>query len=71
MTFSSFTPSEKLSSLELDVIKLLVQGLSVEDIANRLGKSESAVKTRLSAARTKMNCNNNVQLVYQAMHETC
>lgn len=63
--FDAVGSETKLNTQELDTIKLLVEGESISDIAEKLGISQSAVKTRLFSARKKMDAKNNAQLVFK------
>ena len=47
-----------LTPRELDVLALLVEGLSNKDIARRLGMSEHGVKRHVGAVLAKLNCPN-------------
>lgn len=59
-----------LSPRELDVLRLVAEGLSNADIAGRLRMSETAVKTHVSRLMTKLSCANRVQaaLLYRDTH---
>ncbi|WP_249998593.1 response regulator transcription factor [Actinoplanes sp. M2I2] len=52
---------DQLSGRELDVLRLLAQGLSNTVISQRLSISESTVKTHVSRVLLKLECENRVQ----------
>jgi len=65
----SFDPKERqsLNSRELDVLRLVVQGLSNKEIASRMGISESAVKNTLQQLFGKTEVRTRSQLVRVAL----
>ena len=56
-----------LNPRELDVLKLLVQGLANKEIATQMGISESAVKNTLQHLFAKTDVRTRAQLVRVAM----
>ena len=50
-----------LSPRELDVLRLVAEGLPNADIGTRLNMTEPSVKTHVSRVLTKLNCTNRVQ----------
>lgn len=61
-------PSSKveLTSAEFEILKLLAIGLSVSEIAKRLSKSESTVKTQLQSIYQKLSVHNSIQALLEA-----
>jgi DNA-binding NarL/FixJ family response regulator len=59
--------SEKLSTREIEVLKLISAGLSNEDIANQLNISLATVKTHRSALLSKTGSNNTASLIMYAL----
>ena len=59
---SSPTSADHLSTRERDVLRLLVEGLSNEDIATELCLSPGTVKKHLGRVMTKLHMNNRVQV---------
>lgn len=59
--------SEKLSSREIEVLKLISSGLSNEDIASQLNISLATVKTHRSALLSKTGSNNTASLIMYAL----
>jgi DNA-binding NarL/FixJ family response regulator len=60
---------QRLTRRELDVIGLLVEGLSNREIAQRLGLSEQTVKNHIARIMAKVEVRNRVELVLYAMRE--
>lgn len=63
------TPESKLSERELEILKLLGEGLRDRDIAQRLIISESTVKFHLNNVITKLKARTRYQALYQAMRD--
>ncbi len=59
--------AEKLSSREIEVLKLISSGLSNEDIANQLNISLATVKTHRSSLLSKTGSNNTASLIMYAL----
>jgi DNA-binding NarL/FixJ family response regulator len=57
------SPHEQLSERELQILRLLVQGRSVNEIAEALVISNKTVSTHKSRLMQKLNLNNNAELV--------
>lgn len=55
------SPHERLTLRERDVLRLLVDGLSNDEIARELFLSEATVKKHLGSIMTKLHCRNRVQ----------
>ncbi len=53
----------KLASRQWEVATLRVEGLSIKEIAGRLGISEATVKSTLAIVYNKLNVDNVAQLV--------
>lgn len=62
----ALSPTRALTHAEIEVLEMLASGLILKQIAHRLGISESAVKLRLTNARSKLGARNNTQAVGQA-----
>jgi DNA-binding NarL/FixJ family response regulator len=58
-----FILKQKISERELEVVKLIAQGLNSEDIAKRLFLSEHTVKTHRKNILEKLNLNNTIELI--------
>jgi DNA-binding NarL/FixJ family response regulator len=56
-------PHELLSERELDILRLLVQGLTVNEIAEQLVISNKTVSTHKARLMQKMNFRNNAEMV--------
>ncbi len=59
----------KLSEREIEVIKLLSDGLSSKEIANKLFISPRTVESHKSNILSKLNLNNNIEIVKFAIKE--
>ncbi|MHB1125403.1 MAG: response regulator [Bacillota bacterium] len=68
-TASGSSSKDKLSQREIEVMKLVVQGLSNREIGNQMVISESTVKNHLHNILKKLNLSNRVQLVHYALQE--
>jgi DNA-binding NarL/FixJ family response regulator len=62
-------PPQRLTRRELDVIGLLVEGLSNREIAEGLGLSEQTVKNHVARIMAKVEVRNRVELVLYAVRE--
>ncbi|WP_324752042.1 helix-turn-helix transcriptional regulator [Roseovarius sp. Pro17] len=62
----ALAPERALTKAEIDALEMLSSGLMLKEIAYRLGISESAVKLRLTNARSKLGARTNTQAVGQA-----
>lgn len=60
---------ERLSSRELQVLRLLARGMSVNDIASSLGISNKTVSTHKARMMEKMGFANNAEMLRYAMTE--
>lgn len=60
---------KKLSERELEIIKLLSDGLSGKEIADKLFISPRTVETHKTNILTKLNLKNNIELVKYAIRE--
>ena len=54
---------QKISEREMEVVKLIAQGLNSEDIAKKLFLSEHTVKTHRKNILEKLNLNNTIELI--------
>lgn len=59
--------AEKLSTREIEVLKLIASGLSNEDIASNLNISMATVKSHRSSLLTKTGSNNTASLIMYAL----
>lgn len=62
-------PPETLTGREHDVLKLLVDGLSNEEIAGHLYISTATVKKHLGNVMTKLHLKNRVQVAVRAVRD--
>lgn len=62
-------PSSRLTKRELEVIGLLVEGLSNKEVAERLELSEQTVKNHVARIMDKVEVRNRVELVLYAVRE--
>jgi len=60
------TTNESLSTREFEVLRLLVQGLSVKDIAHSLGLNAKTVANHQSSIRQKLGADTAIQLLRKA-----
>ena len=60
---------EPLTARELDVLRLVAQGLSNQEIAGRLALSERTVRTHVSQILTKLHLANRTQAALYALRE--
>lgn len=51
------------SPFQMEILNLLVQGLSQNEVADRIQKSRKTVEYHLNQMRTKFNCKNNNELI--------
>ncbi len=58
-----FLVKHKISEREMEVVALIAQGLSSEDIAKKLFLSEHTVKTHRKNILEKLNLNNTIELI--------
>ena len=61
------SPVESLSDRELEVFEMIGQGLSTREIAKRLHLSPKTIETHREHLKTKLNLDNNNQLVRMAV----
>ncbi|MFP7696718.1 response regulator [Trueperella sp. LYQ143] len=59
----------QLTPREIDVLRLVVEGLSNEEIAERIHISEGTVKKRLGSVMTKWHMRNRVQIAVHAVRK--
>jgi two-component system NarL family response regulator len=60
-------PQEELSTRELEVLKLIVQGLSNKEIASALAIAESTVKNHVNSILDKLNVRDRTQAATRAL----
>jgi DNA-binding NarL/FixJ family response regulator len=57
------------SSFQIEILNLLVQGLSQNEIAEKINKSRKTVEYHLNQMRTKFSCKNNNELISKYQKE--
>ncbi|MCQ0091755.1 autoinducer binding domain-containing protein [Roseovarius sp. M141] len=62
----ALSPARALTKAEIEALEMLASGLMLKQIAHELDISESAVKLRLTNARSKLGARTNTQAVGQA-----
>jgi DNA-binding NarL/FixJ family response regulator len=60
-------PNAKLTARELDVLRLLAEGLQHEEIGRRLGISSETVRTHLRKASDRLGASTRTQVVATAL----
>jgi DNA-binding NarL/FixJ family response regulator len=65
---TTLTPVDRLSDRELEVFRLIGEGLSTRDVATRLHLSVKTIETHRSHIKQKLNVDTAVELVRQAVH---
>jgi DNA-binding CsgD family transcriptional regulator len=66
---TSDTPIEDLTPREVDVLRLLADGLSNREMAARLGISENTVKFHVASLYSKLGVQNRAEAVLQAVRQ--
>ncbi len=61
--------TQRLTPREMDVVKLIVQGMTNAEIAGRLHISAETVRNHISHIMEKLNLNNRVQVAVYALRE--
>ncbi len=62
-------PKPKLAERDVEILRLLAQGLKNQDIADRLSLSEKTVRNRLSLVFRQLHLENRTQAVLYALRE--
>jgi DNA-binding NarL/FixJ family response regulator len=65
-TSDSLPAIERLTDREMDVLRLIAEGLANKDIAERLVLSEGTVKNHVSAIMAKLHANDRAQVIVKA-----
>jgi DNA-binding NarL/FixJ family response regulator len=63
------TAAKQLTQREIEVIGLVVDGLSNKEIADRLGLGEQTIKNHLARIMSKLDVRNRVELALHAVRE--
>jgi LuxR family transcriptional regulator, quorum-sensing system regulator SdiA len=61
------TPPEKLSSAQLEALRLISKGFRYSEAAQQIGITESALKARLQTARERLLCRTNAEAIQRAI----
>ena len=61
-------PGNQLSTRELDILRLIVKGLSNKQIADTLGITEGTVKWHVNIILSRLNVSDRTQAVVTALH---
>ena len=69
LTRETITPTDHLTDREVDVLKLIAQGLSDNDIADQLSISKATVRYHISNILAKLNLENRTQAALYAIRE--
>ena len=69
LTRESISPTDHLTDREVDVLKLIAQGLSDNDIADQLSVSKATVRYHISNILAKLNLENRTQAALYAIRE--
>jgi DNA-binding NarL/FixJ family response regulator len=59
-----------LTNAELRVLEQLIRGLSNKEIAHRLGKSTSTVRTQVGMVLRKIRIDSRVRVIYRVLKES-
>lgn len=63
----NFQALRTLTPQEITMVKLLLLGNTPQQIAGLLSLDDSTVRRTLQNARTKLSCDNNIQLITQML----
>lgn len=69
LTREEISPTDHLTDREVDVLKLIAQGLSDNDIADQLSVSKATVRYHISNILAKLNLENRTQAALYAIRE--
>jgi DNA-binding NarL/FixJ family response regulator len=64
----NLSPMESLSDRELEVFRLIGEGITTTDIAHQLHRSVKTIETYRARIKVKFNLKNNMELIRFAMH---
>jgi DNA-binding NarL/FixJ family response regulator len=59
----------KLSDIDLEILSLAVDGLTVDQIAKQMNRSPNTIKSRKSRIFQKLEANNMPEATYKAIHQ--